>query len=82
MCPANYGVEDAEHILHHCHSYEVPRSDLLNSGSAILLGYDFPSFSNEILLKCMLYGDESLTFETNKKLLEATLKFIQTTERF
>ena len=59
-----------------CNSYEVPRSDLLNSVSAILLPYGFSSLSNKVLLKYILYGDEILTFETNKKLLEATLKFI------
>ena len=30
----------------------------------------------------MLYGDENFTLETNRKLLEATLKLIQATERF
>ena len=30
----------------------------------------------------MLYGDQSLTFETSKRLLEATLTFIHATERF
>ena len=41
-------------------------SDLLNSVSALLLPYGFSSLSNEVLLKYMLYGDESLTFDTNK----------------
>ena len=82
LCPANDGVEGTEHFLLHCHSSEVPMSDLLNSASAILLPYGFSSLSNEVLFKHMLCGDESLTFETNKKLLEATLKFMQATERF
>ena len=57
-------------------------SYLLNSVSAILLPYGFSSFSNEVLLNYMLYGDENFTLETNRKLLEATLKLIQATERF
>ena len=82
LCPANNGVEDTEHFLLHCHCYEVPRSDLLNSVSAILLPNGFSSLSNEVLLKYMLYSDESFTFETNRKPLEATLKFFHATERF
>ena len=72
LCPANDGVEDKEHFLLHCHSYEVPRSDLLNSVCAILLLYGFSSLSNEVLLKDMLYDDRSFTFETNRKLLEVS----------
>ena len=82
LCPANDGVEDIEHFLLHCRSYQAPMSDLLNSVSAILLPYGFSSLSSEVLLRYMLYGDQSLTFETSKRLLEATLTFIHATERF
>ena len=76
------GVEDTEHLMLLCHSYNGPRSDLLNSVNAILLPHGFSSLSNEVLLKFILYGDERLTIDINKKLLEATLKFIHATERF
>ena len=82
LCPANNGVEDTEHFLLLCHSYNGPRSDLLDSVNAILLPHGFSPLSNETLLKFVLYGDERLTFDTNKKLLQATLKFIHTSERF
>ena len=81
MCPANDGVEDTEHFLLLCHSYNGPRFDLLNSVNAILLPSGFLSLSNEVLLKFILYGDEWLTIDTNKKLLQATLKFIHASER-
>ena len=48
----------------------------------ILLPNGFSSLSNEALLKFILYGDERLTIETNKKLLQAALKFINASERF
>ena len=82
MSPANDGVEDTEHFLLLCHSYSEPRSDLLNSVNAILLPHGFSSLSNEDLLKFTLYGDERLTIDTNKKLLQATLEFIHALERF
>ena len=65
-----------------CHSCYGPRYDLLNSVSVILLPHGFSSLSNEVLLKFILYGDEQLTIDTDKKLLEATLKFIHASERF
>ena len=82
MCPANDGVEDTEHFLQLCHSYNELRSDLLNSVNAILLPHRFSSLSNEVLLKFILYSEECLTIDTNKKLLEATLKFIHASGRF
>ena len=82
LCPASDGVEDTEHFLLLCHLYNGPRSDLLNSVNAILLPHGFSSLSNEALLKFILYGDERLTIDTNKKLLQATLKFIHASERF
>ena len=82
MCPANDGVEDTEHFLLLCRSYDELRSDLLNSVNAISLPRGFSSLSKEVLLKFILYGDERLTIDTNKKLLEATLKFIHASERF
>ena len=76
LCPANDGVEDTEHFPLLCHSYNGPRSDLLNSVNAMLLPYGFPSLSKEVLLKFILYGDERLTIDTNKRLLQAILEFI------
>ena len=82
LCPANDGVEDTDYSLLLCDSYDELRSDFLNSVNAILLPHGFSSLSNEVLLKFILYGDERLTIDTNKKLLEATLKFIHASERF
>ncbi len=64
-----------------CHSCNEPRFDL-NSVNAILFPHGSASLSNEDKLKLILYGDEMLTINTKNKLLEATLKFIHTTERF
>ena len=47
-----------------------------------MLPRGFLSLSNEALLKFIFYGDEGLTIDTNKKLLEATLRFIYASKRF
>ena len=82
LCPAKDGVEDTEHFLLLCHSYNGLKSYLLNSVNATLLPHGFSSLPNEVLLKLILYGDERLTIDTNKKLLEASQKFIHASERF
>ena len=69
---------DTEHFLLLCISYNEPRSDLLSSLNAILLPHGFLS----LLLKFILYDDERLTIDTNKKLLQATLKSIHASEHF
>ena len=82
MCPANDGVEDTEHYLLLCQSYEEPRRELLNGLNAILPPCDISNLSNELLIELILYGNERLPFDVNKRLIEATLKFIHTTKRF
>ena len=74
-------VEDTEHFLLLYHSFNGPRYDL-NRVNAMLPPHGFASLSNEVLLKFILSGDERLTIDTNKKLLEAALKFIHISERF
>ena len=83
LCPAiSDEVEDTEHFLLRCDSYSGSRSDFLNSLNARLLPHGFSSVSNKVLLKFILYREKWLTIDTNKKLPEATLKFIHASERF
>ena len=82
MCPINDGVEDTEHFLLLCHAYDEVRRDLLNSVDAILRPHGLTNLSNEILLQILLYGHEKLSLDSNTKILEATLKYIQASERF
>ena len=82
MCPANDGVEDTEHYLLLCQSYEEPRRELLNGLSLILPPSGFSHLSNEALVDLILYGDERLQPDVNKELIDATLKFIHATKRF
>ena len=55
------------------------RSDLLKSVTAILQLRGLSSPSNQDLMQVILYGDERLPIELNKRLLEATLKCVHAT---
>ena len=82
LCPTNDGVEDTEHYFLLCHTYAAARLDLLNSVNAILLLHGMINLSNEELLKIILYGHEQLPFDSNAKILTATLEYIQASKRF
>ena len=75
-------MEDTEHFLLLCHAYDEGRCDLLNSVDAILRPHGLTNLSNETLLQILLYGHEKLSFYLNTKVLKATLKYIQASERF
>ena len=74
MCPSNDGVEEMEHFLLHCHSYDPCRTDLLDSVNSTLQPYDLPNLSNALMLKLILYGDERLSVDSNFEILKATIR--------
>ena len=82
MCPTNDGIEDTEHFLLLCPSFDVPRRDLLAGVSVLLrpLGHTNPS--NEFLMRILLYGDKDFPASLNKDILLLTLRFIHETGRF
>ena len=83
MCPIHDGIEDTNHFLLLCHSFDAQRLVLLDGIKSILQISDITNLSNSNLLKIILYGDERLTENQNKAILEFTLRslrYIQTTE--
>ena len=82
LCPVKDGIEDMEHFLLLCHAYDTDRRDLLDNVSAILQPHGLTNLSNEALLQIILYAHEKLSLNSNTKILEATLKYIQISERF
>ena len=83
MCPANYGVEDTEHYLLTCPSFDSQRQDLLAGASPILQPFfDINGLSNNDLVQLLLYGDKKFTNDANKNIIQLTLDFIHKTGRF
>ena len=83
MCPTNDGIEDTEHFLLHCPSFNIQRRDLLAGVSEVLQPFvQINTLSNNVLVQLLLYGDKDLSSDVNKHVLELTLNFIHQTGRF
>ena len=82
MCPTNDGIEDVEHFLLFCPSFEMQRRDFLAGVSELLRSFvQIDTLPNNVLIECLLYGDKNLTDDVNRSILELTLEFIHRTGR-
>ena len=77
-----FRIRNTFYFLLLCHAYDTDRRDLLSSVNAILRPHGLVNLSNENLLQIILYGHEKLPSDSNTKIIEATLKYIQASERF
>ena len=83
MCPTSDEIEDTEHFLLLCPSFDVQQQDLL-AGIAELLRpvVQIADLSNDALTQLLLYGDNNLSNNVNRSILKLTLRFIHETGRF
>ena len=83
MCPTSDGIEDTEHFLLLCPSFDVQRQDLLSEIARLLQPViQIADLSNDALTQLLLYGDHDLSNNWNRSILELTLRFIHETGRF
>ena len=83
MCPTSDGIEDTEHFLLLCPSFDLQRRDLLAGIVELLRPFvQIASLSNDALTQLLLYGDQDLSNDLDKNILELTLRFIHKTGRF
>ena len=83
MCPTSDGIEDTEHFLLICPSFDVQRRDLLAGVVELLRPFvQITNLSNDALTQLLLYGDQDLSDDLNSNILELTLRFIHKTGRF
>ena len=66
----------------HCYSYDAYGRDHLDSVDSTLQPYGLPNLSNALLLRMILYGDETLSVDFNSEILKAALRYIYATQRF
>ena len=80
LCSYSLETEDTKHYLLHCHHFSQHRIDLINSVKYIFEGFD--SLSDIAKKDVLLYGDPRFDINKSKFILEATLFYIKSTERF
>ena len=80
LCFCSLEIEDTSRYLLHCHHFSQYRIDLMNSVKLIL--ENFESLSDNVKKDILLYGDSRLNGNKNKFILEATLTYIKSTDRF
>ena len=70
MCPTSDGIEDTVHFLLLCPSFDVQRQDLLADIVDLLRPLlQITDMSNDVLVQLLLYGDQDLSYDLNRKIL-------------
>ena len=83
MCPTSDGVEDTEHFLLLCPSFDDQRRDLLAGIEELLRPFvQITNLSNNALTQLLLCGDKDLSCEVNRDIHGLTLRFIRETGWF
>ena len=80
LCSCSLVIEDTTHYLLHCHHFSHHRIDLMNSVNSVFKNFD--TLSDNVKKDVLLYGDLHLDGNINKFILEATITYIKSTERF
>ena len=65
----------------HCKYHNDIRKTLLDIVKKIV-NKDLTNYSDESLVNLLLFGSQSYSFNENKETIEASIKFILTSERF
>ena len=81
MCLCQTGIENNEHYFLHCPRHSNYRKDLLDRISNVV-DVDIGNLSSTDLCNLLLYGNSRLSFDTNRQIIELTITFIKSTERF
>ena len=83
MCSTSDGIEDTEHFLLLCPSFDLQRRDLLTGIVELLRSFvQITNLSNDALMQLLLSGDQYLSYDLNRNILELTLRFIHETDWF
>ena len=80
LCSCSLEIDDLSHFRLHCHDFSQDRIDLINSVKSIL--QNFESLSDNVKKYILLYVDSRLDGNKSKFILEATLTYIKSTDRF
>ena len=80
ICLCKQGVENTNHFLFFCPRFAIQRATLTTNVNEILLKNNLNHLGNQ--LELYLYGNDSINFVDNRKILISTLKYIKDSRRF
>ena len=80
FCYCRQEIETTTHFLLHCPQYSNNRTTFLNKIKSLI--NNFQDKNDLALTNLLLYGDMSLSTETNKSILNSTIDFLLETRRF
>ena len=81
-CSCQNDAETTAHFLLHCNLYAGARNSLNNHINPILESKELVLHDDGQRVKFLLYGHDTLTFNENKGVLSATLKYFHNSKRF
>ena len=79
-CLCTQGIENAIHFLFFCPFYDIQRIAFSASVGISLRKNMFDNLANNLELH--LYGNKSISFDDNQKIILSTIAFIKATKRF
>ena len=80
LCSRSLETDDTKHYLLHCHHFSQHQINLINKMKYIF--EDFASLSDNAKKDLLLFGKPHFEINKNKFILQATLFYIKSTERF
>ena len=81
-CICQAAAETTEHFLFYCNRYGEMRINMRSVTDPIIEANGLNIPNDKMLGKFHLYGHETLSYDENKSVLNATLKYIHVTKRF
>ena len=81
-CRCQMSTETTEHYLIYCNLYIEERNDMFQVINSLLELNGLCLPNDDVLVKLLLYGHDSLNVADNTVVLAATLKYIETSSRF
>ena len=80
ICNCGLANEDNKHYLLHCPHFNQLREDLFGTVTEVS-GIDIANLDSETLCNLLLYGSSDMNMIDNRIIIEATIEYIEKTNR-
>ena len=80
LCSCGNDIESTVHFFLHCPNFTTQRQTLLNKLKSI--NASIMAENENSVVRTLLFGRPDFNYSTNKEIINATISFILTTERF